>query len=109
MNDTSPFNPLLDFAMWTYQEAYLPPAFHTAMGFQKFLNCVCTLPTISKHQVAMVLAFEFMIRDIMCAVQIEPNQFPPGMPTWVALSPLTVQDLEALLKMAPVLTRLNEW
>ena len=42
MNDTSPFNPLLDFAMWTYQEAYLPPAFHTAMGIQKVLNCVCT-------------------------------------------------------------------
>jgi len=38
MNDTSPFNPLLDFAMWTYQEAYLPPAFHTAMGFQKVIN-----------------------------------------------------------------------
>jgi len=108
MNDTSPFNPMLDFAMWTYQEAYLPPAFHTAMGFQKVLNCVCTPPTTSKHQVAMVLAFGLMIRDIMCAVQIEPDQCPPGMPKWVALSPLTVQDLEALLKMAPVLTRLNE-
>src|SRR5882724_11073958 len=53
-------------------------------------------------------AFRLMIRDIICAVQIEPDQCPPGMPKWVALSPLTVQDLEALLKMAPVLTRLNE-
>src|SRR5882724_3073334 len=108
MNDASPLNPLLYFAMWTSQKAYLPCAFHTVVGFQRVLNSLCTIPTISKHQVAMVLAFGLMIRDIMFVVQIEPDQCPPGVPKWVASSPLTVQDLEALLKMAPVLTRLNE-
>jgi len=60
------------------------------------------------HQVAMVLALGLIIRDIMCVVEIEPDQCPPGMPEWVASSALTVQDVEALLKMVPVLTRLNE-
>ena len=68
-----------------------------------------TLPTTSKHQVAMVLAFRLMIRDIMCAVQIEPDQCPPGVPEWVASSQLTVKHLEALLKMVPTLTTLSGW
>jgi len=59
--------------------------------------------------VAMVLALGLMIRDIMCVVEIEPNQCPEGVPDWVASSPLTVKDVEALLKMAPVFTTLNEW
>jgi len=109
MNDTSPFNPLLEFAMWTSQEAYLPPAFHTQMGFQKVLNSLCIPPTSAKHQVTMVLALGLMIQDIMCAVEIEPDQCPPGVPEWVASSQLTVKHLEALLKMAPTLTTLSEW
>jgi len=44
----------------------------------------------------------------MCVVEIEPYQFPEGVPDWVASSPLMFKDVEALLKMAPVLTTLNE-
>src|SRR5882724_12654776 len=103
-------NPLLEFAMWTSQEAYMPPAFHTQMGFQKVLNSLRIPPTSDKHQVTMVLALGLMIQDIMRAVEIEPDQFPPGVPEWVTLSQLTVKHLEALLKMAPsTLTTLNEW
>src|SRR5882724_4347969 len=109
MNDTLPFNPLLEFAIWTSQEAYLPPAFHTQMGFQKVLNSLCIPPTTAKHQVTMVLALGLMIQDIMCAVEIEPDQCPPGVPEWVASSQLTVKHLEALLKMVPTLTTLSEW
>jgi len=94
--------------MWTSQKVYLPRAFHTVEGFQRVLNSLWTTPTTSKHQVAMVLAFGLMIRDIMCVVQIEPDQCPPGLPKWVVSSPPTVQNLEALLNMVPVLTRLNE-
>src|SRR5882724_1180241 len=108
MNDTSPFNPLLEFAMWTSQEAYLPPAFHTTMGFQKVLNSLRIAPTSAKHQVNMVLALGLMIQDIMHAVEIEPDQCPPGVPEWVASSQLTVKHLEELLKVAPTLTTLNE-
>jgi len=108
MNNTSPLDPLLDFAMWTSQKAYLPPACHTQWGFQKVFRSLCTPPTTGPHQVATVLALGLMIRDIMQAVEIEPDQCPLGVPQYVASSELTVKDLEALLKMVPVLTRLNE-
>jgi len=107
MNDTLPLDPLLDFAMWTSQEAYLPPAFHAKWGFKKFINSLHTPPTNGQHQVAMVLALGLMIRDIMWAVEIEPDQFPEGAPEYVTSSELTVKDLEALLKAVPVLTRFN--
>ena len=41
-------------------------------------------------------------------LKIEPDQCLPGVPKWVALLQLTVKHLEALLKMAPTLTTLNE-
>jgi len=108
INYTSPFHKSLDFAMWTSQKPYLPLAFHTELGFKKVITRLCTPPTTGPHQVAMVLALGLIIRDIMCAVEIEPDQCPPGVPEWVASSTLTVQDVEALLEMVPVLTRLNE-
>src|SRR5882724_9583732 len=58
------------------------------MGFQKVLDSLRIAPTSEKHQVTMVLALGLMIQDIMCAVEIEPDQCPPGVPEWVALSQL---------------------
>src|SRR5882724_11117177 len=109
MNDTLHFNPFLEFAMWTSQEGYLPPAFHTQKGFQKVLNSLRIPPTFAKHQVTMVLALGLMIQDIMHAVEIEPDQCLPGVSEWAASSQLTVKHLEALLKMVPTLTTLSEW
>src|SRR5467141_187104 len=101
MNNTSPLDPLLDFAMWTSQMAYMPPACHTQWGFQKVFRNLCTPPTTGPHQVATVLVLGLMIQDIMQVVEIEPDQCPLGVPKYVASSELTVKDLEALLKMVP--------
>src|SRR5882724_931797 len=108
MNNTSPLYPSLDFSTWTYLEPYLPATFHTESGFQEVINSLDTPPNGS-HQVAMVLALGLMIQDIMHAVEISLDQGPPGLPKWVVSSELTVQHLEELLQMAPVITRLNEW
>jgi len=79
-------------------------------GISKVLDSLRIAPTSAKHQVTMVLVLGLMIQDIMHAVEIEPDQCPPGVPEWVASSQLTVKHLEALLKMAPsTLTTLNEW
>jgi len=105
VDDTSSFP---DFTMWTSQEAYLPAAFHTQKGFKKVINSLWTPPTTGTHQVAMVLALGLMIQDMMCVVEIEPDQCPPGVLKWVASSVLTVKHLDPLLEMGPVLKRLNE-
>lgn len=106
MNDTS--HPSLDFATWSYPEAYLPATFHTESTFQEVIDSLRTAPD-GPHPVTMVLALGLMIRDIMHAVEIEPDQCPPGVPKWVASSDLTVNHLGPLLEMAPVITSLNEW
>ena len=55
----------------------------------------------------MVLGLGLMICDIMCGLEIELGECPPGVPEYVALSPLMVQDVEALCKTVPELTPLN--
>jgi hypothetical protein len=91
---------------WGSSLAYLPQAFHTNQGFRKYAECVRP-PTNAREQVGMVLGLGLMIRDIMCGLEIEPGECPAGVPEYVALSPLLVQDVEALLETAPELTPLN--
>ena len=74
---------------------------------------VCQKPTLSipvenPKQVGMVLGMGLMIRDIMGVLQIEPGEYPPGVPAWVITSPLnTIEFVNVLLENAPVLERLN--
>ena len=106
MHDESPLAPLPHWASWTSKDPYRPESFHSKPGFALTKNRLHVPPTNIQQQVCMVLGIGLSLRDIMQAVEIEPDETPSSRPQWLAQSPLTVADAEALLANAPALQKL---
>ena len=105
MNNDLPLGLLPPWASWASEEAYRPANFHTHAGFSLVKNQLHSKPMNVRQQVCMVLGIGLGHKDIMHAVETEPD-VPAWGPAWISNSQLSVQHAEALLKDAPPLENL---
>jgi hypothetical protein len=94
------------WASWILPDGYLPSSFHSRRGFQRDLTLLQVSPRTNAWQAQHVLAVGLALRDIMRQQVMEEGELPDGVPTHLANSDLTMDDLDKILECpAPMVLR----